>query len=252
VEANRTTMLLKHRPPDIDSSPVALSQGFSHLDQAWAVVIRWLNANKVDFVLIGSAALAIRGDHSARGPAAIVPAPYGRNFDRLAATLVAQNAGLRSDRVVGGSRGVPVPVKLTAEKLARGRRWLLRLSGYDLDIEAAGRQGDDGRGGDEVGAGGYKYQELLYESNRFELSPGVAVEVASPEDLEHYFHVRRTGVAPEFRVIRNTPAAGSEPDDDAIAGLPEAELDGDGDITAARVKPEERGEDGPDAPDTRT
>ena len=223
-------MLLKHRPPEIDSSPVALGQGFSHLDQAWAVVIRWLGTNKVDFVLIGSAALAIRGDHSARGPAAIVPAPYGRNFDRLAAALVAQNAGLRSERVVGADRGVPVPVKLTADKLARGRRWLLRFSGYDLDVEAAGT----------------RYTELLYESNRFEISPGIAVEVASPEDLEHYFHVRRTGVAPEFRVIRNTPAPGSEHDEDAPAGFAEAGLDADGDITAARVKPEERGEDGPE------
>ena len=243
-------MLLKHRPPDIDSSPVALSKGFSHLDQAWAVVIRWLNANKVDFVLIGSAALAIRGDHSARGPAAIVPAPYGRNFDRLAAALVAQNAGLRSDRTVGASRGVPVPVKLTADKLARGRRWLLRFSGYDLDIEAAGRHADDGRGGndDAVAAGGSSYQELLYESNRFELSAGVSVEVASPEDLEHYFHVRRTGVAPEFRVIRNLPARDAEHSDDEAGGFADAGLDGDGDITAARVKPEERGEDGPRAP----
>jgi hypothetical protein len=240
-------MLLKHRPPDIDSSPVALNQGFSHLDQGWAVVIRWLNANKVDFVLIGSAALAIRGDHSARGPAAIVPAPYGRNFDRLATALGGQNAGLRSDRVVGTDRGVPVPVKLTADKLARGRRWLLRFAGYDLDIEAAGKHADDGRGGngDAVAP---RYQELLYESNRFELSAGIAVEVASPEDLEHYFHVRRTGVAPEFRVIRNTPARGTEHDDDAPPGFADAGLDADADISAARVKPEERGEDGPDPP----
>jgi hypothetical protein len=235
-------MLLKHRPPEIDSSQVALSQGFSHLDQAWAVVIRWLNTNKVDFVLIGSAALAIRGDHAARGPVAIVPAPYGRNFDRLAAALVGQNAGLRSDRVVGANRGVPVPVKLTADKLARGRRWLLRFAGYDLDIEAAGKHADDGRGGDGD-AVAPRYQELLYESNRFELSAGISVEVASPEDLEHYFHVRRTGVAPEFRVIRNTPTRDSEHDGDEDAGFAEAGLDGDGDITAARVKPEERGED---------
>jgi hypothetical protein len=242
-------MLLKHRPPDIDSSPVALSQGFSHLDQAWAVVVRWLNANKVDFVLIGSAAVAIRGDHSARGPAAIVPAPYGRNFDRLAAGLAAQNAALRSDRVLGADRSTPVPVKLTSDKLARGRRWLLRFSGYDLDIEAAGKHPDDGRGGDGD-AVAPRYQELLYESNRFELSPGVSVEVASPEDLEHYFHVRRTGVAPEFRVIRNTPAPGAQPEDDMRSEFPDAELRGDGDITAARVKREERGDDGSDAPDS--
>jgi hypothetical protein len=233
-------MLLKHRPPAIDSTPVALHQGFSHLDQGWLAVIRWLNANKVDFVLIGSAGLSIRGDVSARGPVAIVPAPYGRNFDRLATALVAQHAGLRSDRVVGSDRGVPVPVKLTADKLARGRRWLLRFAGYDLDVEAAGRQATSARG-DESEAVAPRYQELLYESNRFDLSPSVSVEVASPEDLEHYFHVRRTGVAPEFRVIRNTPARG---DNDAGSDLGEPRLGADADISAARVKPEERGDSG--------
>jgi hypothetical protein len=233
-------MLLKHRPPDVDSSPVTLHQGFSHLSQGWVAVIRWLNANKVDFVLIGSAGLAIRGDVSARGPVAIVPAPYGRNFDRLATALVAQHAGLRSDRVDGTDRGVPVPVKLTADKLARGRRWLLRFAGYDLDVEAAGKNAGGGRGGDGE-AVAPRYQELLYESNRFELSLGVSVEVASPEDLEHYFHVRRTGVAPEFRVIRNVPARGEQPAGTA-SDLAEPSLDGDGDITAGRVKPEERGD----------
>jgi hypothetical protein len=235
-------MLLKHRPPDIDSSPVTLHQGFSHLNQGWLALIRWLNANKVDYVLIGSPALAIRGEITARGPVAIVPAPYGRNFDRLATVLLAQRAGLRSDRVVGSDRGVPVPVKLSADKLARGRRWLLRFAGYDLDIEAAGKNAAGARGGDGD-AVAPRYQELLYESNRFELSLGVSVEVASPEDLEHYFHVRRTGVAPEFRVIRNLPARDESPAD-TPADLGEPPLDADGEITAARVKPEDRGAEG--------
>jgi hypothetical protein len=39
---------------------------------------------------------------------------------------------------------------------------------------------------------------------RFELAPGVSVEVASPEDIELYDHVRRTGISPEFRVVRNS------------------------------------------------
>ena len=50
--------------------------------------------------------------------------------------------------------------------------------------------------------GSPSYQELLYESVRFEVSPEVAVEVAAPEDIEHYDHVRRTGVAPEITVTR--------------------------------------------------
>ena len=50
------------------------------------------------------------------------------------------------------------------------------------------------------------YQELLYEAGRFELAPGVSVEVASPEDLEHYDHLRRTGTPPEIRISRTTKA----------------------------------------------
>jgi hypothetical protein len=95
-----------------------------------------------------------------------------------------------------------MPVKLTSDKLARGRRWLLRFREYDLDIEADGglAQRSPGPCGDD--ARGPGYQELLYEAGRFELADGVSVEVASPEDLEHFSHVRLTGSAPEFRITR--------------------------------------------------
>ena len=48
------------------------------------------------------------------------------------------------------------------------------------------------------------YQELLYEAGRFELAAGLNVDVASPEDIEHYAHVRRTGPSPELRITRGT------------------------------------------------
>jgi hypothetical protein len=147
-----------------------------------------------------------------------VPAPYGRNYARLCAALVAAHAGLRAEGAGrgGASRPEQVPVKLTHEKLARGHRWMLRFAGYDLDIEGHGSGGhaasDTGSGaggsesaGESESAPGY--QELLYEATRVELAEGLVVEVASPEDLEHYSHVRRTGTAPEFRVTRNAQAA---------------------------------------------
>jgi hypothetical protein len=80
-------------------------------------------------------------------------------------------------------------VKLTADKLVGPGRWTLRCGQHDLDIE--GRPD-----------GVPRYQELLYEAARVEVSPGVKVEVAAPEDIEHYDHVRRTGTAPELRVSR--------------------------------------------------
>jgi hypothetical protein len=190
-------MLLKHRPPKIESRPVDLREGLEHLEQKSMAVLRWLNANKVGYVVVGPVARAVHGDVDTRGPVAIVPAPYGRNYERLCTALVAAHAGLRTEGAGRGavSRPEQVAVKLTHEKLARGHRWMLRFGGYDLDIE--------GQGDSESAP---RYQELLYEATRVELAEGLVVEVASPEDLEHYSHVRRTGTSPEFRVTRNAQA----------------------------------------------
>ena len=216
-------MLLRHRQPDVDPTPATLSPGLAHLDQGWVAVLRWLNANKVDFVLVGPVARAIRGELDARGPVSIVPAPYSRNYDRLANALIAQEAGLRSDQ---GLRGADPMVRLSADKLARGRRWLLRFAGYDLDVESSSLRmpGVHGPHGPAPVGDGARYQELRYESSRVEIAEGVVVEVAAPEDLEHYSHVRRTGTAPEFRVTR-----GGGDSDDAADGTegngPEANAD---------------------------
>jgi hypothetical protein len=204
-------MLLKHRPPKIESRPVDLREGLEHLEQKSMAVLRWLNANKVDYVVVGPVARAVHGDVETLGPVAIVPAPYGRNYERLCNALVAAHAGLRAEGAGRGavSRPEQVAVKLTHEKLARGHRWMLRFAGYDLDIEGQGA-GAHAASETESTAGGSdsapRYQELLYEATRVELAEGLAVEVASPEDLEHYSHVRRTGTAPEFRVTRNAQA----------------------------------------------
>jgi hypothetical protein len=186
-------MLLRHRVPRLESQPVAASKGFEHLDERWIAVLRWLQANRVEFVLVGYVARAIRGDAKARGPVAIVPAPYGRNLERLARALLSAHAKLRIDGAADpqSAAAETMQVKITAEKLVRGQRWTLRCGSHDLDIE--GRP-----------PGVPRYQELLYEAVRFELAPGVNIEVASPEDIELYDHVRRTGISPEFRVVRNS------------------------------------------------
>jgi hypothetical protein len=228
-------MLLKHRPPAIDDTPARLRAGLDHLDARSVAVLRWLNANKVDFVLVGPVAHAIRGDVAAKGPVAIVAAPYRRNFDRLTRALIAEHAGLRGDRLLGaGSQRAPaVAVKLTPEKLACGRRWMLRFGAYDLDLESAGtrvgradahdpalvNEEFDARPGYHEAAvptpgvpatSGPRYQELLYEASLVAVADGLSVQVASPEDLEHFSHVRRTGVAPEFRITRTAEVESPE------------------------------------------
>jgi len=184
-------MLLRNRPPQIETAPAPASGGVEHLPQSSIAVVRWLSANRVDYVLVGPLARAIRGDGSASGPVAIIPAPYGRNLDRLARALSSAHARLRvADRpAAAGIASSGQPVKLSAGKLLSGQRWMLRCGAHDLDIEG-------------YGPGAPRYQELLYEASRFELAAELRVEVAAPEDIEHFDHVRRTGSAPEIRIAR--------------------------------------------------
>jgi hypothetical protein len=182
-------MLLRHRAPGIESRPVVPGAQFRHLDAGHVAVLRWLLDNRTEFVLVGAAARAVRGDTAASGPVALVPAPYGRNLDRLSRALWSAHARLRVDVAEGIVGAETVPVKMTAEKLVRPQRWTLRCGVHDLDVE--GRP-----------PGVPRYQELLYEASRFDIAPDVSVEVASPEDIEHYEHLRRTGVAPEIKIRR--------------------------------------------------
>jgi hypothetical protein len=181
-------MLLKRRTPRIEKQRATPTKGLEHLDEKAVAVVRWLNANRVDYVLVGAVAEAARGKPGAGGPVAIVPAPYRRNFERLTKALWSAHARLRVE-AGEDSKQDTWPVKMTAEKLARGQRWTLSCDAHDLDVEAQ-----------PEGAPGY--QELLYEANRVELADGVSVEVASPEDIERYEYIRRTGTAPEIRISR--------------------------------------------------
>ena len=81
------------------------------------------------------------------------------------------------------------PRAKAADKIAGGHRWEFRTGIHFLDVE--------GRTSETPG-----YQELLYETGRFELAAGLSVDVAAPEDIEHYAHVRRTGSSPELLITR--------------------------------------------------
>jgi hypothetical protein len=180
-------MLLRNRLPGIDARPPSAANGFEHLDQKAIGELHWLGAHGVDYVLVGAVAATIRGQPGATGPVAIVAAPYRRNFERLARALSREQARIRLDL----GQAETTPARLTAEKLARGGRWTLSARNHDLDIEGSP-------------AGAPSYQELLYEAGRFELAVNVSVDVAAPEHIEHYEHLRRTGAAPEIKITRNS------------------------------------------------
>ena len=188
--AKRTDMLLKRSAPHIDARSIEPVHGLEHLNPEWIAILRWLRDSRVEHVLIGPVADAIRGNTRAAGAVAIVPAPYRRNLERLTRALSAEHARRRSDEDAENPA-----LKLTVEKLAERTHWELRCGGHDLDIEGGIQAADD-----ESGAP--SYQELLYEAGRFEPEQGLTVEVASPEYIEHFAHLGRTGVAPEIKITR--------------------------------------------------
>jgi len=186
-------MLLRNRIPKIETAPAEAAKPYRHLDDKAIAVLGWLAANRVDFVLVGPVARAIRGERRARGPVSIVPAPYGRNLDRLVRALHSAHARVRTD--ADPKHDSADHVKLTADKLVGPTRWMLRCGLHELDVEGRPK-------------GVPRYQELLYEASRFELAPQLRVEVASPEDVEHYEHVRITGTSPEIHVFKNSVKQG--------------------------------------------
>ncbi|MFL5823799.1 MAG: hypothetical protein ACJ764_10195 [Solirubrobacteraceae bacterium] len=198
-------MLLKRRPPRIDPTrPIEINPGFQHLDRNVMVVLRWLKENKVDFVLVGPVAEAVHTRSGTSRPVAIVPAPYGRNMERLARALNAGEARMRDDD--GTPDPHPAPTgRITEEHLMMEYIWTLWCGPYPIDVVGTAAPTASGA------AGASGYQELLYEAIRFDLSPEITVEVASPEDIEHYSHLRRTGSPPEMTVSRQRPALPRRP-----------------------------------------
>lgn len=186
-------MSLFNRIPKIEHSSPNPSKGQEHLRPSWIAIFRWLHAHKVEYVLVGAVAEAVRGDTRADGPVAVVPAPYRRNLERLGRALTKEHARLRVD--AGAASGADSsPLKLDHFQLAQNTRWTLRCGAHDLDIESG-----MGAGNSE---GMPSYQELLYEARRFELEPDLSVEVASPEYIEHFAQLRRTGSPPQIRISR--------------------------------------------------
>ena len=190
-------MQLRRRPPQIDTRPIQAAQGFEHLSGEALAVLKWLKANQVEFVLVGPVAEAVRGGAASPGPVAIVPAPYRRNHERLSRALDSSHARPRPEGGARDSRKAAV-AKAIAVQSGAGERWVLGTGTHYLDVE-----------GRPSGTPGY--QELLYESARFEPAAGLPVDVASPEDIEHYAHVRRTGASPEMRITRGAPAPHESP-----------------------------------------
>ncbi len=226
--AKRTGMGIRHRATAIDRLPAGATDGLAHLPAGSGVVLRWLAVNRVEFVLVGAVARAVRGERQASGAVAIVPAPYRRNVERLVRACAAAHARARTGSgPLESPGGETLPVRLTTAKLLDAGRWRLRVGTHDLDVEGRPR-------------GAPLYQELLYEAERVALAPDLEIEVASIEGVEVYDHIARTGVPPEIRVIRRIREL------DAMLGEDPEIAFGMGPDTASAPGPDPTSAPGPD------
>lgn len=123
---------------------------FADLEDEPLALLRALAAFHVDHVVVGSLADAVHG-RKAFGPLAVVPAPYARNYDKLAGALRALGAA------PAGETAAPPARQL------RGRRLALACADGDLDVR-----------------GDLDFASLHEDARREELEPGLDVLVVPP------------------------------------------------------------------------
>ena len=99
-------------------------------------------------------------------------------------------------RTIRGERSARGPVSIVAAPYERNLARLTR-SPFGADRLELVQRPD----------GAPAYEEVIYEATRFGLTPDVQVEVAAPEDIELYDHVRRTGALPQMKLARNVREA---------------------------------------------
>jgi hypothetical protein len=192
-------MLLKRRLPHIDTTrPIEVSPGFEHLNRNTLAVLRWLKEHRVEFVLVGPVANAVHSRTGSALPVAIVPAPFARNLERLARALNAAEARVRDEREALDPHPSATG-RITAQQLTRPDVWTLWCGPHPIDV--VGTSAPSSSGASAASA----YQELLYEASGFELGPELSVQVAAPEDIQHYAHLHKTGRPPRITVSRRSP-----------------------------------------------
>lgn len=123
-----------------------------------------LNAAGVDYVVIGGLAAVLHGSPLRTGDADVCPALDDANLERLATSLTALGAAIRTET------GEPVSTPWSGKLLGNAEMWNLTTSSGDLDIAFSP-------------AGTTGYDDLIADAATYELEGGVLVVVASLADV---------------------------------------------------------------------
>ena len=136
-------------------------------------VLRRLNEQRVEYVLIGELAAALHGCPSGEQTVVIVPARFQRNLDRLARALRSLHA--RGRGPASASSDGP---SLTSGGLRSLGHWRLStdFGAVDVDFEPPATAG---------------HLDLFENARRLALTPEVEVEVAAAGDLVRIAEMRR-------------------------------------------------------------
>jgi hypothetical protein len=166
------------------------------LDPTLLATLQTLEAQDVEYVLVGDVAEAIYNNGGFVSGVAIVPGAYSRNVDRLCTALVELDAELAG----GGPQDARVlDLRRTDLRELSPCTFQTSRADIDVDFEPHGTRG---------------YRDLFDDATRIELAAGVCPLVASPADLAR---IARAG-APPAPYAQAPAVLPPEPDGDVWAG----------------------------------
>jgi hypothetical protein len=165
------------------------------LDPTLLATLQTLEAQDVEFVLVGDVAEAIHNNGGFVSGVAIVPGAYSRNVDRLCTALLELDAELG---IAGRRDERPLDLRRADLRELSPCTFMTSRADVDLNFEPHGTRG---------------YRDLFDDASRIQLAPGVNPLVASPADL---VRIAR-GNAPDVPYAQPPAVLPPEPGDDLLA-----------------------------------
>jgi hypothetical protein len=166
------------------------------LDPTLLATLQTLEAQDVEFVLVGEVAEAIYNNGGFVSGVAIVPGAYSRNIDRLCSALLELGAELS---IAGLPQAGLQDLRHADLRELAPCTFMTSKADIDVDFEPQNTRG---------------YRDLFDDASRIGLAPGVSPLVASSADLARMAH----GTTPDVPYARPPAVLPPEPSGEIQAG----------------------------------